>query len=540
MNTSPEQGGSGSDSALRIGQMLLLVPGIAYLAIFLVVSFSRMTYPFELEFNEGLTLDFAWRLWQGLPIYGEPSATFAPNFYPPAHYVLALPFFLLSGWELWGARLLSILLVLASFGLMALCVRRCGGSWFAAVMAATTPALLYPGTNYWYDLSRVDTPFAAVVVAGFVCLIGPDGRPGLKRLLIAAVLLSLSVAVKQTGVFACAGAVAYLLLVRDWRGAAILGATMGVLGLTGAGLLYAWSSGEIAIIFTAPKGHRIFLRTGMIDMALFAWTMLPLMAVGLYGAWMRIYDPPTRKFTIAASPQLLALAAFASQFAMGCIAITKVGGEINSSLPALFLTGLIVGLGIDGALERLRAIMPPLVAGVGFIVFALVAYPKDFDLWIPSQGDLKLANEVLADMRAMPGETLAYNHSFIGTLRHGTTRPYADTLMTCAGGYDAGPTFRSPDPDRYPADFLDLIRNRHFSAVYTNGNSIPGDVGHDLLFLNYRQVTLFGGPDAARRALRWQWPLPRLKWLPLPAGAQGAFPEGYRPNPALAARLAGS
>src|SRR4029077_6383531 len=76
---------------------------LAFIAQFLVVSLARDTYPFELEWFEGLAIDHAWRIIHGLPIYGLPDATFAAGYSPPLFYLVTLPFIVASGWTLWGA-----------------------------------------------------------------------------------------------------------------------------------------------------------------------------------------------------------------------------------------------------------------------------------------------------------------------------------------------------------------------------------------------------------------------------------------------------
>jgi|ERR1043166_656066 hypothetical protein len=76
--------------ALETAALGLLV-GIsaALVAMFAGVSVLRMTYRFELEWHEGLIVDYAWRIAHGLPIYGPPDRTLA------------------TGWMLFGAAALA-------------------------------------------------------------------------------------------------------------------------------------------------------------------------------------------------------------------------------------------------------------------------------------------------------------------------------------------------------------------------------------------------------------------------------------------------
>ena len=106
-----------------------LVVGVylVFIAQFLVVSLARDTYPFELEWFEGQTIDNAWRIVHGLPIYGPPDATFAASYYPPLFYLVTLPLIIASGWALWAARLVSWLATVGA-GLVAVRLVRRSGS----------------------------------------------------------------------------------------------------------------------------------------------------------------------------------------------------------------------------------------------------------------------------------------------------------------------------------------------------------------------------------------------------------------------------
>jgi hypothetical protein len=77
--------GRSADDALveRLALGALLACNLALIAQFFVAALGRITYPFELEWFEGLVIDNAWRLVHRLPIYGPPDATFAPSHYPP-------------------------------------------------------------------------------------------------------------------------------------------------------------------------------------------------------------------------------------------------------------------------------------------------------------------------------------------------------------------------------------------------------------------------------------------------------------------------
>src|SRR6185369_17699979 len=117
----------------RIGLGALTLTSTALIAVFLIVSLSRITFPFELEWFEGLTIDTAYRLAHGLPIYGPADETYAPGLYPPLHYLVTLPFLLATHWSLFGARLVSWLAIGGAGTIIVLVLQRSGRGWLASI-----------------------------------------------------------------------------------------------------------------------------------------------------------------------------------------------------------------------------------------------------------------------------------------------------------------------------------------------------------------------------------------------------------------------
>ncbi|HET7294306.1 MAG TPA: hypothetical protein VFM88_17915 [Vicinamibacteria bacterium] len=483
--------------------LLYLAAGAAgvRLAVFVSVAFGRLTFPWEVEFLEGLTIDYAYTLLHGGNLYAPPSAHFAPNWYPPLHYVVNLAAFLAGGFSLSTARSVSIVSVLLALVLGARLLRRAGSSWAALLLFAATALSFYPATGYWYDVARVDSLATLLAVAGVAALASNGARPSGAATWIGGALLALAVFTKQTSVAVAGGALLFLLVERD---AARLGRLVGALLSTSVPLalmlLVAYGA-DAAIVVTQPASHYFALRWVRV-FAEFAWPMLPLFAA--VGIALGVADGE-RARTLR-----LLLCTSGCAFLMGLLAMCKIGGQFNSSMPAIFLVSLGTALAADTLLARprLRLCVPALA------LFALALPPWDYLDWIPTRTDRSEAEEILADMRAVDGPFLAYNASFVSTLTRGDQYPYWDRLYDWAGGQDKRTPYQ-PDPARYPEGFLRLIRERRFLAVYTNASDYLKDPVYAVISENYRPVRFWGsGMGPSVTDMRWRHCVPRVKWEP--------------------------
>jgi hypothetical protein len=464
----------------------------------LAASLLRVSYPFELEWLEGVSVDYAWRIAHGLPIYGAPDATFASDFYPPLYYLVCLPVLRLAHFGLFGARLVSLASSVASGVLTVVVLRRAGASAAACLAALGVEAAFYPVVLYWYDIARVDALQTFLLLAGTCVLARNDARPTRAQVAWGGLLLAAAVFTKQTSVFVCAGSVAYFALARDWRRAVTLALALAVWGGLGAVALWLWSPAALIDIVVMPARHNRLLAAGLEQATRLAGQMAPFLLLALLGRWVG----RTRAFFAVN---------LAGALAAAMMTLFKVGGATNSAMPAVFLLGIAVGFGLDAVWRQARD-RPVLGAAlpVGLAVWMVVLFGTDVVRAVPGRADRQLADRVWQDMRAEPGPFLAYNHSFVSTALRGETYPYADRLYDWAGGYGAA-NFRAPDAQRYPPAFLDAIRGRRFVAIYTAGGYL-GDPVPGLIEQYYRVAQVYA--SVSDEAPRWQRCLPRLRWVP--------------------------
>jgi hypothetical protein len=313
----------------RVALGALTLGSVALIGVFLVVSSSRITFPFELEWFEGLTIDTAYRIAHALPIYGPADETYAPGFYPPLHYLVTLPFLWATGWSLFGARLVSWLAIVGCGVVTALVLRRSGGSWVAVVFALGAAAAFYPATGFWYDLARVDSLATFFAVAGVALL---ESRRA-SRLWSGAVLLVCGVLTKQTVAPIALASVVFRLRTRmAERRRPRRRARSGGRRRRGNPLALDRRRHRARLLGSA-QDLRDF---GLLSMfGGFALGLLPYVLVAVAGAARR----PAPRFFLCN-----ALAALA----MAILALSKIGGQENSAMPAIFLLAITAGLAADG------------------------------------------------------------------------------------------------------------------------------------------------------------------------------------------------
>jgi hypothetical protein len=530
MESASQRHWPGGRSALERGALaLLLCTSVALVASFLAVSVLRMSYRFELEWHEGLIVDYAWRIAHGLPIYGPPDRTFAANLYPPLYYFIVLPALVAAGWTLGAARFVSWTAAVGSGLVTVWVLRRERVSMAAVVVALGIEAAFYPVTLHWYDLARVDSVQTFFALAGLATLAGAGVRPGFRRIVAGGIFLVLSIFTKQISVWLCAASVGYFAFARDWRRCAQLAAVLVVFGLIGAAALVAWSPEALRYIVVTPLGHRLSLETGLIRIEDFAWRLVPFVALGLCALFGNGADArPVRFFLFNLAGAIVA----------SFLTLLKMGGQTNSGMPAIFLLGIVAGFGaehvwrlLEGSRGR-RSLRAALAAG--FAGFLVLASGGDYFSAVPTREGRQVAEELWQDMAGQPGPFLAYNHSFVSTVLRGETYPSADALYDYAGAYAAA-TFRQPDVSRYPRDFLGDIAAGRFSAIYTAG-SYAGDPVNLVIALNYRAVKTYG--SSREDSPRWARCLPGTKWAPRRPARPSATSDLQAPRPPGSARSA--
>ncbi len=156
-------------TAVEYAPAFLLLP---FILLFLFVAFSRLTTPFELEWNEGQTAVQAWRFSQGLSLYPEPESGWVPYMYAPFYHQLMGSLFWITGFEhlAWG-RLISLMGTIGTLLFLIEFVFHRTNKLSLGLVSAGLYASFYAASGFWYDLARNDsaTWFFALLGVSLCC-----------------------------------------------------------------------------------------------------------------------------------------------------------------------------------------------------------------------------------------------------------------------------------------------------------------------------------------------------------------------------------
>ena len=162
-----------------VTRAVAVLSAAAFLAAFLWVALSRITYPYDLEWMEGGMLTHSLRLLQGKPLFGPPSVDFIPYIYQPFYAMVVAAVGLLTGLSLPVARGVSLVSTAVVAYLLFRTVHRETRDTLVAWIGVGLLFAEYPVVGFWYDLARVDNLFMALTFTGlYVARYHGAGRGG--------------------------------------------------------------------------------------------------------------------------------------------------------------------------------------------------------------------------------------------------------------------------------------------------------------------------------------------------------------------------
>jgi len=469
------------DRARRLAATLLIGAGGAYVLAYLFVAFSRMGYPFELEWMEGGMVDHVGRVLSGLPVYAKPSIEFVSFLYPPLYYDAAAVFAVVLGPGFLPLRLLSFLSSIGVFALLFQLVRRETGSVLAGGVAVGLFAATYDRVGGWFDIARLDSFYLMLLLAGiFVLRTVPSawGAVGAGALLSAAFLT------KQSALVIVAPLLVYLALA-DLRRTSWFAGTV-ALGMGGGSFLLDRVSGGWFhyYCFYLPSRHPR-LDGGLT--AFFTADLLPALplatVLAAFYVATRLRGPGQRaRFFFP----LMAAGMVVSSWSVR----NMVGAEVNNLLPAFAAVAMLAALGLHELRSRALAVEATSwrrgarAAEVALLAqFALLAY--DPRAHIPAPADGAAGKKLVARLQAIPGEIFVPHHGYLARLAG--KRGYAHTLaMDNLFLDDDGPARRDLE-----AEMRKALAEKTFSAVL-----LESDGRYGVAILNSYDATeaLFDDP----------------------------------------------
>lgn len=466
--TSVEQKRTGS-----LGLWLKYVTGMvaaAYIVSFTVLALLRISYPFELEWVEGSTVDHVQRVLEGKPLYVAPSVDFVPAIYPPLYYHAAAAVAKVTGLGFLPLRLVSLLAALGCMVILYSFGKRETGDRFAGLMAAGLFAATYRLSGAWLDIGRVDSLFLFFLLGAIWVLRFYRTPVGF---VLSAVILALSSLTKQTALLAAIPLMLFGIRMRKHGGWYFVAAYVLTTGLAVVLLNHASDGWFTFYAFEVPLGHNIIpaqiLNFWLMDI------LRPLALACLCG-WFFLL---TRTWTSERENLWFYLLTGAGCFAAAWVPRIKDGNYANDLLPAYAFIALLFGLAVPSlwrwgkkvveALpvefpERNRVLRWAPVFFYGALVFQFATlYYKPWEQ-IPSDADRAAGNALIRSIRQFPGEVWVGHHGYLGYLAG--KRPYATALPI----YDVLRA-RNPHAKSLLLDSIEAAFKAHrFDAVFVDND----------------------------------------------------------------------
>jgi hypothetical protein len=414
-------------AAKRGGASWLAAPvaalSLVYVALVLFVMVRRAAYPYELEWLEGIALEHVQRVRHGLPLYTAPSLAWVPLNYTPLYFWLSAAASVLFGETFLAMRLVSILSALAAGGLMWKLVRhetgRASPAWLAVGLFAAT----YRLGGAWFDVARADSLHLALLLAGaWVARTDPSRW---RMPLLAGTLFAFAFLTKQSVIVAAGPLMLWLLLTDRPRGL-VLALTFAALS---AGFVYALdaeSGGWFGYYaYVVPRFHSTDLKL--------LWTF-PAQDLGLrFGGVIAIGVLALLGTKFAKR----AAFGFHASLALGFLGLgwslrLYPGGYDNVLVPAhaaLAMFGAFAFAALTGPGAR-WATFGEVAAALMVMQLALLRW--DPQAQIPTTADRAAGDQLVADLRALPGRVYVSSHTYLleraGRPTHAHVMPLMDVI----------------------------------------------------------------------------------------------------------------
>ncbi|MSR74319.1 MAG: hypothetical protein EXS14_02450 [Planctomycetes bacterium] len=328
-------------TALALLLSVLLLAAVLYAAS----AVLALQTPDLLEVGEPWLVSAAWQPLEGGSIYNPVNAPpFLHHNYTPLGAVMQWPLLLLTGPSFLPGRVLTIGATCLLALMIAMFVRRQGGSRSAAVVAATllfTTSLQHP----WMLVGRVDMLALLFSFAAF--LVGTNERRGFGSAVLFLCLALAAWATKQTAV---AGPLAALLCL-FWRGArtrALVLSLLWIATVLGLAALLTWSTNgqfwKHVVGFNARHTRDGFGGDGLSTVQLLQAPGIALLALLLLPLLLRRTSAGGVWWLYAASAG-----------AVAALGLSKSGSHVHHLLEVCTVLSVVAALGFDVALLRLRA-----------------------------------------------------------------------------------------------------------------------------------------------------------------------------------------
>ncbi len=438
---------------------LLLIGAGLYILLYLFLVFSRIHYPFALEWQEGLSLEQVRRILSGQKLYVNPSLKFVPYNYTPLYFYVSAFVAKIIGQGFVPLRLVSFISSLGCFLLIFLFVIRETQSCYAGVLAIGLFAATYQASGAWFDLARIDSLFLVLLLWAIYLL---RFKTSSRAYILAGILITCSFLTKQTTLVIVCPIVLYC-VVEHWRRSLILLAVI-ISGIVGSTLIldYIHSGWYIYYIFGLLQNRQAIIT----HMLVFFWShdIIAPLAIACCMAIFYFFVQCSKSKTQG----LFYLLVAAGMTGGAWIARFKAGGYMNNLMTAYAIIAILFGLAFPAIFEYLRTIsvhrqhhMKIYVYGICIIQFLGVVYNPLKQ--IPTRQDLEAGKKFVDELAQIPGDIFLVRHGylleFIGKQSFAQEMAIHDILSGDTGEIKV----------RFSHEISEAIASKQFDAIIVDG-----------------------------------------------------------------------
>lgn len=429
---------------------------IWYFAVYLVLAFFRMPYPFWFEWQEGFGVDVVIRILSGDKLYVRPSVEFISCIYTPFYFYVSALVSKIVGVGFTPLRLVSFLSSLGSFFLIYRIVQRETQSRFAGLLAFCQFAATFKIISWWFDYGRADSLFLFLLLAALYFIRFHAGKTGW---LAAAILMSLSFLTKQTTLIVAFPMILYCFLANRRLSyyfiipfLAITAGSTWILNLIHDGWYWYY-------VFELPAQHGIVKEVWLTFWTGDLFSKLPIAcAMAFCGLVFSQRDFPGERRL------------FYFLFALGMILASWIGrlhygGITNCLMPVYAMISILFGLGAQALFSGARKMesfakqkgAEILVCIVGLLSFLLLYY--DPLPVIRNTRNIESGMEFISKMSQMEGEVFVPYHGYLPVLAG--KKSYAHSTWI----WDILRSHEGPVREGLVRDLRDAMRERRFSVI---------------------------------------------------------------------------
>lgn len=384
----------------------VLVCACAYLGLYLLLALLRIGYPFELEFLEGASIDYVARLLSPGKFYVPPSLEWIPCNYTPLYFASAALLAKLFGLGFFPLRLLSLLSSLGCFGMIALFVRHETRSWKAGVIGAGLYAASFAHTGGYFDISRPDSFFLLLTLAGCFLI---RSRDSVASGVAAGLIFALGYMAKQTVGLIAPAIMLYSLLQKRRQGVALF-LSLGLAGGISFLAMNAHYDGWFRYYTMRVASLHPFEPEKLFQFGPRETLPVFFVAFALAGAWLyRLARALKDKRDPLVFYSLFALALIGTSWQIRM----HQGAYVNVLMPACAALAILFAISFEKLREEAglsKAARVGLLAAALLQMVLLVYNPLTL---LPSQEDRQAGQEFTRQLSQMPGNVLVFNHGYL-------------------------------------------------------------------------------------------------------------------------------